>query len=320
MTIADVQQAALLIGSQINPTPVFTYPSLDDSVGARVFFKCENFQRSGSFKFRGASNATLSLSEEEAQRGVVTHSSGNHAAGLALAAKERGIATYIVMPNNASAVKRAAVEDYGGHIILCEDSQQEREAKAAEVVARTGGTLIHPSGDPRVVAGQGTASLELLTEVPNLDLILAPVGGGGLLSGTAITTAGMAPKTKVMGIEPENANDAYLSFKTGTMVYPENPNTIADGLCTSLNDLTFPIILNHVTDIITVNEAAIIDALKYAWNMMKLVIEPSAAVPLAAVLGEQIDIKNKRIGIILSGGNVDLHRLHYIASSEALSQ
>lgn len=319
MTIADIQEAASRITPLINQTPVLTYPSVDLSTGSTIFFKCENFQRSGSFKFRGACNAVFSLSRSEAANGVVTHSSGNHAAALALAAKERGIPAYIVMPNNASAVKRAAVESYGGQITSCGDSQREREEKAAELVDRTDGTLIHPSGNPRVVAGQGTASLELLAEVPDLDMVFTPVGGGGLLSGTAITVAETSPQTLVIGVEPENANDAFLSFKTGQLVLPNNPNTIADGLRTSLNDLTFPIILRHVTDIVTVSEEAIMKALRFAWDTMKIVIEPSSAVPLAAILENLVDVHEKRVGVVLSGGNVDLHRLQYIAYSEIRS-
>jgi threonine dehydratase len=277
-------------------------------VRARLFFKCENFQKTGAFKFRGACNAVFLLSEEEASRGVVTHSSGNFAAALALAASKRGITARIVMPSNAPAVKVAAVKGYGGIITFCEPTLASRESMAAKVIEETGATFIHPYNDHRIIAGQGTAALELMEEIPDLDFLLAPVGGGGLLSGTAIAAKGLNPKIKVIGCEPKNADDAYRSMKAGRIIPSENPNTIADGLRTSLGDKTFPIIRDLVDEILLATEEEIITAMRHIFERMKIVAEPSAAVPLAVLLANQLDVAGKKVGVILSGGNMDFSR------------
>ncbi|MCI0562750.1 MAG: pyridoxal-phosphate dependent enzyme, partial [Nitrososphaera sp.] len=256
-----------------------------------------------------ACNAIWSLSESEAQRGVATHSSGNHAAALALAAQKRSITAFIVMPRNASEVKKAAVAGYGGKIVFCEPTLAAREATLAKVIEETGATFVHPYNDVRVIAGQGTAVLELLEEVPDLDVIITPVGGGGLLSGTALVVAALSPKTQVIAAEPEGADDAYRSLQAGRILPSLQPRTIADGLLTSLGDLTFAIIQKHVQNIVTVREKAIICAMRYVWERMKIIVEPSAAVPLGILLENKIDLTGKRIGLILSGGNVDLDRL-----------
>jgi len=303
--------AAQRIKPFINRTPVLTCQSLNQMVNAELFFKCENFQKVGAFKFRGATNAVLSLSEKEAERGVATHSSGNHAQALALAAKNRGIKAHIVMPENSSKVKIRAVEGYGGHIIFCESTLQAREETLARVVEKTGAIFIHPYNDYQVITGQGTAALELLEEVKNLDVVMAPVGGGGLLSGTALAVSYLSPHTQVIGAEPDGADDAYRSFKEGKIIPSINPKTIADGLLTSLGDKTFPIIIKYVHQIVSVTEEAIVSSMRLIWERMKIVIEPSSAVPFGALLENKIDIKGKRIGIIISGGNVDLDNLPF---------
>jgi threonine dehydratase len=277
--------------------------------GGRIFFKCENLQKAGAFKIRGACNAVFSLSEDEAKRGVATHSSGNHAAALALAAQWRGIPAHVVMPETAPRVKKLAVAGYGAEIVFCKPTLESRERALAEVVARTGAAVVHPYNDLRVITGQGTAAIELLDQVQDLDLVLAPVGGGGLLSGTAIAVSLVSPKTAVIAAEPERADDAYRSFKSGHIVPSVHPNTIADGLLTSLGDLTFPIIRRHVRDIVLVSEEAIVEAMRCLWERMKILVEPSAAVPLGAVLSRGLKVAGLRVGIILSGGNVDLDRL-----------
>ncbi len=277
-------------------------------VGARLFFKCENFQKAGAFKFRGACNAIFSLSDEQASRGVVTHSSGNFAAALALAARKRGISARIVMPSNAPAVKVDAVKGYGGVITFCEPTLTSRESSAAKVIKETGATFVHPYNDYRIIAGQGTAALELMEEISDLDFILAPVGGGGLLSGTAIAAKALNPKIKVIGCEPKNADDAYRSIKAGRILPSENPNTVADGLRTSLGDKTFPIIQDLVSEILLATEEEIVTAMRLIFERMKIVVEPSAAVPLAVLLFKQLDVAGKKVGVILSGGNVDLSR------------
>ncbi|MGB7062075.1 MAG: pyridoxal-phosphate dependent enzyme [Candidatus Zixiibacteriota bacterium] len=304
--LREVKATHERIGPYINQTLVLTCTSLDGMVGARLFFKCENFQKTGAFKFRGACNAVFLLSDKEASRGVVTHSSGNFAAALALAARERGITARIVMPSNAPAVKVAAVKGYGGIITFCEPTLKSREKTAEKVIEKTGATFIHPYNDHHIIAGQGTASLELLEEIPDLDFLLAPVGGGGLLSGTAITAKGLNPRIKVIGCEPKNADDAYRSMKAGRIIPSENPNTIADGLRTSLGDKTFPIIRDLVDRILLATEEEIIKAMRLIFERMKIVAEPSAAVPLAVLLSDQLNVAKKRVGIIVSGGNVDL--------------
>lgn len=309
VTITDIRQAAERIRPHAHRTPVMTCRSLDERVGAQVFMKCENLQKVGAFKFRGACNAVFSLSPDEAARGVATHSSGNHAQALALAARMRGIPAYIVMPRNAPAVKQAAVAGYGGIITLCEPTLAARESTLAEVVAATGAEVVHPYNDARVIAGQGTAALELLADVPALDVIMAPVGGGGLLSGTAIAARAVAPQIRVIAAEPAGADDAFRSLALGHIVPSEKPQTIADGLLTSLGDLTFPIIREHVEQIVTVSDAAIVAAMKFVWERAKLVVEPSGVVPIAALWEETIDLRGLRVGVILSGGNVDLEHL-----------
>ncbi|MFH1942527.1 MAG: pyridoxal-phosphate dependent enzyme, partial [bacterium] len=305
LTLRDVREAHERIRPYIHDTPVLTCSALDRMTGAKLFFKCENFQKVGAFKFRGATNAIFSLSDEAAQRGVVTHSSGNHAAALALAARNRGITARIVMPSNAPPVKVAAVETYGGQITFCEPKPRAREETAERVVQETGATLVHPSNDLPVIAGQGTAALELLEKVGDLDFILTPLGGGGLLSGTAVAVKGSNPKIRVVGCEPKNADDAYRSIRAGRILSSENPDTIADGLRTSLGSNTFPIIRDLVDDIVLAAEEEIIRAMQTVFERMKIVIEPSSAVPVAVLLSNKLRIEGKGVGVILSGGNVD---------------
>ena len=314
-TFEDVQQAAARIQPYAHRTPVLTCDSLDQMAQARLFFKCDNLQKVGAFKFRGACNTVFALGATAARRGVATHSSGTHGAAVALAARLRGIPAHIVMPNNVNQAKRAAVAAYGGTITWCEPTQQDREMTLEQVVRKTGATFIPPYNDRLVIAGQGTAALEFLAQVPNLDMILAPVGGGGLISGTALTIAALAPATRVIAAEPAAADDAYRSLQAGTIQPSINPQTIADGLRTSLGDLTFAIIQKHVERIVTVSEAAIVHAMRQVWERMKLIIEPSAAVPVAAVLDANVDMRGKRVGIILSGGNVDLDDLPWLRAT-----
>ena len=308
-TFADVEAAAERIRPYGHRTPVLTSSTLDAMAGARLFFKCENFQRVGAFKFRGACNAVFSLAPEEARRGVATHSSGNHAQALALAARLRGVPAFVVMPSTSSEVKKAAVGGYGARITLCEPTLAAREATLAEVVGQTGAAVVHPYNDPRVIAGQGTAALELLHDVPDLDIVMTPVGGGGLLSGTAITVSALSTAAQVVGAEPAGADDAFRSLREGRIVPSVDPRTICDGLLTSLGTLTFAIIRERVARIVTVSEEAIIGAMRHLWERMKIVVEPSAAVPLGAVLAGTVAVSGLRVGIILSGGNVDLARL-----------
>ncbi len=309
-TTDDLEAAHERIQPHIHRTPVLTSRHLDSRCGGRVFFKCENLQRIGAFKIRGATNAVFSLSQKELDRGVVAHSSGNHAQALALAAGLRGARATIVMPENSAAVKLSAVADYGAEIVLCPPGTDAREAALEEVVERTGATLIHPFNDPRIIAGQGTAAKELLEEVPDLDLILAPVGGGGLLSGTTLAVQATTGETRVVGTEPQAADDAARSLAAGE-IQPavDPPTTIADGLRTCLGDLTFAMIRSGVERIVTVEEQAIIEAMRTVWMRMKILIEPSAAVPVAAVLGDDLELADLRVGVILSGGNVDLDAL-----------
>lgn len=296
------------ISRHVNKTPVVSCASLDGMVGAKLFFKCENFQKTGAFKFRGACNAVFLLSDEEASRGVVTHSSGNFAAALASAASKRDITARIVMPSNAPEVKVAAVKGYGGIITFCEPTLESRETTAEKIIKETGATFIHPYNDYHIIAGQGTAALELMEEIPDLDFLLAPVGGGGLLSGTAIAAKGLNPEIKVIGCEPKNADDACRSMKAGRIIPSENPNTIADGLRTSLGDKTFPIIRDLADEILLATEEEIVTAMRHIFERMKIVAEPSAAVPVAVLLTDQLNVKDKRVGVIISGGNVDFGR------------
>jgi threonine dehydratase len=306
--LQDIRSAHQRIRPYINKTPVLTCSSLDRMVGARLFFKCENFQKVGAFKFRGACNAIFSLSDEEASGGVVTHSSGNHAAAISLAARLRGIPARIVMPSNAPSVKVEAVRGYGGIITFCQPGLTNRESTAERIIKETDATLIHSYNDYRIITGQGTAALELMEEISDLDFLLAPLGGGGLLSGTAIAAKGLNPKIKVIGCEPKNADDAYRSIKAGRILPSENPNTIADGLKTSLGDKTFPIIRDLVDEILLATEEEIVTAMRHIFERMKITAEPSAAVPLAVLLSNQLDVAGMKVGIVLSGGNVDFSR------------
>ncbi len=314
-SLADIRAAAARIRPYARRTPVLTCGAVDARAGARVFMKCENMQKVGAFKFRGACNAVFALTDEESRRGVVCHSSGNHAQALALAARLRGIPAHIVMPSNAPEVKKAAVAGYGGRINYCEPTLAAREETQARVIAETGATEIHPFNNPRIIAGQGTATLELLEEVPDLDVVIAPVGGGGLLSGTATAAKGLNPSIRVIGAEPQRADDAARSLAAGRVLPSENPRTIADGLLTSLCDLTFAVIRERVERIITVREEAIPDAMRFVWERAKIIIEPSAAVGFATLWEGQLDTRGLRIGIIVCGGNVDLARLPWQAGA-----
>jgi threonine dehydratase len=296
------------IKSYISHTPVMTSQSVNERAGCSVFFKCENFQKVGAFKARGAMNAALSLTTEQRAKGLATHSSGNHAQAIARAAKILGTKSYIVMPRTAPEIKKRGVKGYGGEIFECEPTLQAREATLADVISKTGATEIHPFNNYEVIAGQATAAKELFEEVGHLDVIMAPVGGGGLLSGTALATKYFSPNTKVIAGEPAGSDDAYRSMKSGKIELAQS-NTIADGLLTTLGDKTFPIIKEYVNEIITVSDEEIIEALKLVWERMKIIIEPSCAVPLAALIKEKERFKGKRVGIILSGGNVDLERV-----------
>jgi threonine dehydratase len=314
ITLADIRAAHERIRERIHRTPVLTSATLDQQSGGKLFFKCENMQKGGAFKARGATNAVLSLSDAEAARGVATHSSGNHAAALTRAAKLRGIPAYIVMPNNAPQAKRAAVERLGGKIVFCEPTVPAREAAAAKIVADTGATLIHPFDDLRVMAGQGTATLELLEQAPDLDIIVGPIGGGGLISGTAIAAHGINPGIRVIGAEPAGADDAYRSFQAGKRIPVVQANTIADGLRSSTSDRTFTEIRSHVADVVTVSEESIVAAMRAIWEVLKIVVEPSGAVPYAAIVDKKIDMRGKRVGIILTGGNLDLDKLPWMTT------
>lgn len=307
----DVLAASEAIGSFIHHTPVLTSQQIDGISGAHLFFKCENFQKVGAFKFRGATNAVIKLTEEQRRSGVVTHSSGNHAAALAHAAVSRGVRAYIVMPSSAPEVKKRAVAGYGAEITFCEPTLAAREAAAAEVIHRTGATLIHPYDNFNIIAGQGTAALEALTEYSDADAIMAPVGGGGLLSGTAIAARHLIPSIKIYGAEPALADDAARSFRTGILQAPLPPKTIADGLLTSLCERTFTAIKENVNDILTVTEEQIIEAMRLVWERMKIIIEPSSAVPLAAMLANRSLFAGKKVVIIISGGNADLSKLPF---------
>ncbi len=308
-TINDILEAAERIKPYAHRTPVLTNESLNQQVNAQVFLKCENLQKVGAFKFRGACNAVFSLTDEEAIRGVCTHSSGNHAAALALAARMRGIPAYIVMPSNAPQVKKDAVAGYGGRITFCEPTLKARESTLDGIRLDTGATVVHPYNDERVIAGQGTAALELLEDVPDLDVIIAPVGGGGLLSGTSIAATEIKKGIRVLAGEPEMADDAFLSMKAGEIIPSVSPKTIADGLLTSLGALTFPIIQKNVEQIVTVSEAGIIASMKFVWERAKIIIEPSSAVAIGVLWEKKIDLSRLKIGIIISGGNVDLEKL-----------
>ena len=309
LALDDLHAAAARIAPWARRTDVLTSRRVDEWLSCSAFFKCENWQRTGAFKFRGACNAVLSLSDAEAARGVVTHSSGNHGAALAEAARLRGIPAWVVMPSNAPPVKRAAVESYGARVVECRPTLADRETTAAGVIDETGATLIHPYDDKRIIAGQSTAALELHEQIPNLDAVVCPVGGGGLAAGTALATRHFAPGCRVLLGEPAAADDACESLRAGRIVPADNPETIADGLKTSLGELTFPVIRAHAERIITVTEAEIVEALRFVWTRMKIVIEPSSAVAVAAVRTEPEEFRGRRVGIVVSGGNVDLDQM-----------
>ena len=308
-TFEDVLAAAERIHGHVHRTPVMTSSAIDGIAGAHLHFKCENLQKVGAFKARGATNAVLSLNDEAAGRGVATHSSGNHAAALAYAAGIRGVPANVVMPSSAPPVKKAAVSGYGAVITECEPTLAARETTLDAVVERTGATFIHAYDNPMVIAGQATASLELITDVPDLDAVIAPVGGGGLMSGTAIAVSSSRPDITIWGSEPAGADDAFRSLRDGTLYPSVEPKTIADGLLTSLSNRTFRILSDRLEGILTVNEETIVRAMRLLWERMKLVVEPSGAVPLAAVLEHPEHFADRRVGLIISGGNVDLDHL-----------
>ncbi|HJT80264.1 MAG TPA: pyridoxal-phosphate dependent enzyme [Chthoniobacterales bacterium] len=312
LTLDAIQAAHQRIRPHVHRTPVLTSSRLNKASGASLFFKCENLQKIGAFKARGAANAVFSLDEATARRGVATHSSGNHAQALAVAAKSRGIPAYIVMPSNSARVKIAAVEGYGARIVFCEPTLAARETTCDEVMAKTGATLIHSFENFDVMAGQGTAAVELLEDVPDLDVIMCPIGGGGLLAGTAVAAKALRPNIRVIAAEPVNADDAAKSFQAGRLIQNTNTNTIADGLRTNVGAPNFAIIQEYVDDIVTVSEESIVTAMRTIWEAMKIIVEPSAAVPYAAILENKIEGAEKRVGIILSGGNVDLDALPWM--------
>ena len=307
-----ILQAAERINRHINRTQVLSSHTINRLFDAEIFMKCENFQKVGAFKARGATNAVLSLEKSFLQHGIATHSSGNHAQALAWAASLVNTKAYIVMPSDSSKIKVSAVKDYGGLITFCEPTLSSRETTLARIIQQTGATEIHPYNNIQIIAGQATAALELLEEVHDLDIVITPVGGGGLLSGTCLAIHYFHPATKIIAAEPEQANDAFLSFTNRRLIPSINPNTIADGLRTSLGSLTFPIILKHVHSIVTVREESIVKAMRFLWERMKIIIEPSSAVPFAAIMERKIEIAGKKTGIIISGGNVDLDALPWM--------
>ena len=313
LALQDVRDAHARIRDKIHRTPVLTSETLDAHCGGSLYFKCENFQKIGAFKARGATNAIFLLPDAEAKRGVVTHSSGNHAAAVARAAKLRGIPAYIVMPHNVPKAKQDSVRRYGAKIELCEPTIAAREAAAARIAGETGAQLIHPFNDYRVMAGQGTATLELMEDHPQIDLVLCPIGGGGLISGTATAAKGLKPGIRVIGVEPAGADDAYRSFRSGAIVPMTAPRTIADGLRGMLGDKTFAEIREKVDDVVTVSEAAIVSAMRSMWEVLKIVVEPSAAVAYAAVVENRVNVAGKRVGVIVTGGNLDLDALPWFS-------
>ncbi len=309
LDLAAIRAAHDRIRPYIHRTPVLTSERLNAACGGSLFFKCENFQKVGAFKARGATNAVFALDDATAQPGVATHSSGNHAAAVARAARLRGIPAYIVMPKNSAKPKIRAVEGYGGKITLCEPTQQARESTCARLMAETGATLIHPFENDAVMAGQGTAAIELLEDVPDLDLVLCPVGGGGLLAGTGVAVKALSPRTSVIATEPAEAGDTAASFAAGHIIPLTQANTIADGLRTTIGAPNFEIVQRTVDGVVTVTEASIVAAMRALWETLKIIVEPSAAVPYAAVLAQKVPMANRRVGIIITGGNVDLDEL-----------
>ena len=311
-TFDDVLAAETRIRPYIHRTPVLTSSYLNGLTGAELFFKCENFQKAGAFKVRGASNAVFGLDERKAKIGVATHSSGNHALSLSYAAGRRGIPVTVVMPRTAPEAKKAAVRGYGGTVVECEPSTSSREAVFAEVVAESGADFVHPYNDPRVIAGQATCSKELVEDIGDLDIVIAPIGGGGMISGSCLTLSNIAPETKIYAAEPKNADDACRSFKAGHIIADDAPQTVADGLKVPLKDLTWHFVSNHVTDILLATEQEIVDAMYLTWQRMKIVMEPSSAVPLATILKNKDIFAGKRVGVIITGGNVDLKKLPWM--------
>ena len=311
-TFDDVIAAHERIKPYIHRTPVLTSSYLNELTGAELFFKCENFQKAGAFKVRGASNAVFGLQEDQLAKGVATHSSGNHALSLSYAAGRRGIPCSVVMPRTAPQAKKDAVRGYGGRIVECEPSTSSREAVFAQVQAETGADFVHPYNDPRVIAGQATCSRELLEQVPGLDAVIAPIGGGGMISGTCLTLSTLAPGMDIYAAEPKNADDAYRSFKAGEIIADDAPDTVADGLKVPLKDLTWHFVKNHVSDVFTATEDEIIEAMKLIWKRMNIVMEPSSAVPLTTILANPEVFKGRRVGVIITGGNVDLDKLPWM--------
>ncbi|MDP6332241.1 MAG: pyridoxal-phosphate dependent enzyme [SAR324 cluster bacterium] len=313
-TFNDVETAQERIKPYIHKTPVLSSIYLNKISGAELYFKCENFQKAGAFKARGASNAVFGLSNEVALKGVVTHSSGNHGLSLAYAAGRKGIPVTVVMPHTAPEPKKAAVRGYGGTIVECKPSSKSREETSARVVAESGADFVHPYNDPRVISGQATCSLELLEQTGGLDVVIAPIGGGGMISGSCLAMSNVAPEIKIFAAEPKNADDAYRSFKAGYIIADDAPVTVADGLKVPLKDLTWHFVSKYVEDILIATEQEIIDAMKLIWQRMKIVIEPSSAVPLATILKNKNIFSGKRVGVIITGGNVDLDKLPWVNS------
>lgn len=308
----DVLEAHERIKPHIHKTPVLTSEFMNKLTGAELFFKCENFQKAGAFKVRGASNAVFGLKDEQVKKGVATHSSGNHGLSLSYAAGRRGIPVTVVIPRTAPEAKKEAMRGYGATVVECEPSTSSREAVFAEVVAESGADFVHPYNDPRVIAGQATCSLELHEQVGELDAVIAPIGGGGMVSGTCLTLSNISPKTEIYAAEPEQADDAYRSFKAGHIIADDAPVTIADGLKVPLKEHTWHFVSNHVTDILLASEQEIIDAMYIMWQRMKIVMEPSSAVPLATIIKNKNVFKGKRVGVIITGGNVDLAKLPWM--------
>ena len=314
-TYDDMLKAHARIEPHIRRTPIRTSDNLSELSGAELFFKCENFQEPGAFKVRGAANAVFGLDEEQAKLGVATHSSGNHASCLSYAAMKRGIPCNVVMPRTAPHAKKDTVRRYGGNITECEPSTSSREETFAHVQAQTGGDFVHPYNDPRVIAGQGTCAKEFVEQTDGLDCVVAPIGGGGMISGTCLTMSTLAPEVQIIAAEPEQADDAYRSFKAGHIIADDAPTSIADGLLVPLKERTWHFVSKHVSEIYTASDKEIIDAMKLAWKHLRIVMEPSSAVPLATVLKNPDAFKGKRVGLIVTGGNVDLDKLPWLAKS-----
>jgi threonine dehydratase len=307
--LKDIHVAHARISPHIHRTPVVTNRQIDELVGASVYCKCENLQKVGAFKIRGAANAVLSLNDEQLAHGVATHSSGNHGAALSMAARLRGAAAHIVMPESASRIKIEAVQGYGGNIVYCTSDPANRQEVLDRLIADTGAHLVHPYDDYRIIAGQATTAVELLEQVEDLDIVLVPVGGGGLISGISLAVRYLSPSTNVIGVEPRAVDDAFRSFKEGRIIPVSGATSIADGLLTTIGNKNFDIISQHVHDIVTVDESEIVDAMRFVWTRMKTIVEPSAAVPMAALLAHKVDVAGSRVGVVFSGGNVDLDRL-----------